>query len=182
MDISFSMEYIPEMPHSETGFHKTLDIYKEDIIKHGFKVSVQEDDWLGEGVYFWDDINNAYWWKKSNTLFKSCIFVCELTCGVSQYLNLDNDDEMNNMETFTQQYLREMSKSNGYKPKFNNNNQRKKFFCDLYCAKNNYAILSFTFEHDRMNRSGFKTGSDFRRQICVRNPMCITIKEIKEVQ
>lgn len=187
MDIDFSLHYSPneeneDIKYEEVGYHKTFSVYKNSIIKSGFKLSNEDDDWLGEGVYFWDKESNAHWWKKrQNGIMGSCIFKCLLSCKQNNFLNLDDKNEMRNMDDFSQRYLKEAKKINGAKPMFANNNQRKKFFCDIYCRKHHYEILSFTFEHDIINISGFKVGSEARRQICVRNPENIQILNIKEV-
>ncbi len=112
--------------------------------------------------------------------FKKCIFVCNLKCDISNYLNLDDENQMNQFEDFSKRYMKEMSKMSGAKPDFKNNNEKKKFFCDIYCLKNNIEILSFTFEHDIINQVGFKIGVKKRRQICVREPKCISIMSVRK--
>ena len=180
MSEDFSLIYEPQNEYTEIGYHATLNVYKDDIIEKGFKLSHDEDDWLGEGVYFWDDIRNAQWWKKDNGIIPRCIFVCKLKCDRSKYLDLDCKKEMEKFSLFSKQYLKEMAKATGKKPAFKGNNQRKKFFCDIYCSKQNISILSFTFEHDFFNVAGFKEGTLKRRQICVKEPNCISIVSVKE--
>lgn len=175
-----SLTYEPQNAYTEIGYHATFTIYKESIITSGFKVSNNEDDWLGEGVYFWDDIKNAEWWKKKGGIIPECIFVCELKCDLSNYFDLDNKFEMDKLDAFSKSYLREIAKSSGKKPNFKNNNQIRKFFCDMYCSKNSISILSFTFMHDIINKAGFKTGTFGRRQICVRELSCISVIDVKE--
>lgn len=180
MSEKFSLIYEPQNTYAETGYHATLKIYQESIKNNGFKLSNSEDDWLGEGVYFWDDIRNAKWWMKKNRLFPKCIFVCRLNCNLSNYLDLDNKFEMDKLDAFSKNFLNEISKRNGKKPNFKNINQIKKFFCDMYCSKNNISILSFTFKHDIINKAGFKVDTLSRKQICVRETNCISIIDIKE--
>lgn len=175
-----SIEYNPSLYYDEIGYHKTYLIYKEDIIKNGFDPSCDDDDWLGEGVYFWDNLNNAKWWNKNKGTLRHCIFECELTCKANRYLNLDDENEMGKFDIFSKQYIREMIKLGNKVPKFGNNNQRKKFFCDLYCKKNDFEILSHTFKHDIINSAGFKIGTEYRRQICVRENNNIKIVAVKE--
>lgn len=176
---NFSLIYESQNTYTETGYHATLAKYKESIEKEGFEPSNNDDDWLGEGVYFWDNIENAQWWKRKRKTIPHCIFVCNLSCNLSNYLNLDNEYEMDKLDAFSKNYINEMSKNGVKKPHFKNSNQIKKFFCDIYCLKNNIDILSFTFKHDIINKAGFKTKTIDRRQICVREPNCISIKDIK---
>ena len=176
---TLSIKYSPKNEYKEVGYHKTLYIYVNSIKKNGFKPSNAEDDWLGFGVYFWDNIENAKWWNVgNNSIIKNCIIECELKCDMDQYVNLN--DEMDKLESFCEQYMREIRKNKLPRPNFKNNNQRKKFFCDLYCKKNNLLILSFRFEHDIMNKAGFKIGTKKRRQICVRDPKLIQILSINQ--
>lgn len=177
-----SIEYNPLLHYNEIGYHKTYSIYKESIIENGFKPSCDDDDWLGEGIYFWDNLDNANWWNKNKNkgTMKHCVFQCELRCKANKYLNLDDKNEMNKFDIFSKQYIKEMRKLGEKIPKFGNNNQRKKFFCDLYCKKNNFEILSHTFEHDIINSAGFKVGIEYKRQICVRENSNIKIIAVKE--
>lgn len=178
MKIDFSLTYTPKEEYNEIGYHTTFLYHKDSIIQNGFYVSNQSDDWLGEGVYFWDNEDNARWWKKKSSLFKKCIFICSLKCSLSNYLNLDT--EMDNFESYLNKFMSSSIGKNLEKPNFKNANECKKFYCDLYCSKNDICILSFSFDHDIINRYGFKTGTIKRRQICVRNPKCISMVSIKE--
>lgn len=177
MEGKLSFLYKPKNEYKEVGYHKTLNIYIDSIKKNGFKPSNAKDDWLGFGVYFWDNIEDAKWWKNNtNAIIKGCIIQCELKCDMDQYINLN--DNMDKFELFCQEYMKEIRENKLPRPNFENNNQRKKYFCDLYCKKNNLSILSFVFEHDIMNIAGFKVDTKKKRQICVRNPELIQILSI----
>lgn len=177
-----TIKYNPSLCYNEIGYHKTYLMNKDSIIKNGFEFSHNDDDWLGEGVYFWDNIDDANWWNQSKEkgIVRSCIFECKLVCKSEKYLNLDYPLEMKKFDEFSMQYIKEMKNSRSKAPKFANNNQRKKFFCDLYCKKKNFEILSHTFKHDIINTVGFKVGEKHRRQICVRNKANIKIVSVKE--
>ena len=172
-----SISYRPKDEYKEIGYHKTLYIYVDSIQKNGFKPSNAEDDWLGFGVYFWDNIENAKWWNVgNNSVIKNCIIECELKCDMDQYVNLTN--EMDKLESFCKEYMKEIRKNSYPRPNFKNSNQKKKYFCDLYCEKNNLSILSYDFRHDIINIAGFKIDTQKRRQICVRKPELIQILSI----
>lgn len=179
MSVKFSLIYEPQTVYSETGYHATLTKNKESIMNEGFKPSNKDDDWLGEGIYFWDDIKNAEWWNRKSKAISKCVFICNLTCNLINYLDLDNKVEMDKLNVFSKRYMNEMIKKSHKKPVFKNNNQIRKFFCDIYCSKNDISILSFTFKHDIINEAGFKTGTLGRKQICVRELSCISIIDIK---
>lgn len=174
MDGEFVIPYVPKDQYKEIGYHKTLCINLDNIRKNGFKPSTSNDDWLGFGVYFWDNIENAKWWNIGPRL-DMCIIICELKCDSSQYLNLDIELEMAKLDKFSRKYIRYLTDNSLPRPKFKNANQKKKFFCDLYCTQNNFIILSHTFKHDIINHAGFKIGTKKRRQICVRNSKFVQI-------
>lgn len=181
MEGKILFSYNPQNEYTEIGYHKTLHMHVSNIKKYGFKPSNENDDWLGLGVYFWDNIENAKWWKVgtgTGAIKKDCIIECELKCKMEQYLNLNKGGEMDKFDKFCRKYMSEIKKNKLPRPKFENNNQRKKYFCDLYCKKNNYSILSFEFEHDSINIAGFKIGTIKRRQICVRDSKLIRILSI----
>lgn len=178
MKHDFSLTYTPQIEYNEIGYHTTLAIKKNEILENGFIKSTKNNEWLGEGAYFWDNEKNAQWWKSTIKKSKKCIFVCELKCPIENYLDLDV--EMDRFETYLRKYQESMNSQNGFKPKFKSNDERRKFYCDIYCIHNNICILAFTFVHDKFNLYGFKTGSDRRRQICVRDVRCISIVEVRE--
>lgn len=178
--IDFSMTYDSKQEYNEVGYHSTYIIYKDSILKNGFNKSNKNDDWLGEGVYFWDNENNALWWKQNANTIARCIFVCDLKCPLSNYLDLDNKQQMRKFDSYLKNYLKQSYKSNSVKPIFKNANECRKFYCDIYCSHNDICILSFTFEHDKINTFGFKVGTEKRRQICVRDQKCISITSVKE--
>lgn len=178
--IDFTMAYEADPKYCEVGYHTTFLIHKDHILKQGFVKSNNSNEWLGEGVYFWDCEENALWWKKSSRSIKRCILVCELSCPRSSYLDLDNPNQMEKFDLYLKKYMKEFKKTKALKPKFANNNECRKFYCDIYCSHNNICILSFTFEHDKISSFGFKVGVEKRRQICVRDESCISIMEVKE--
>ncbi|MCD5406232.1 MAG: hypothetical protein LRZ99_00885 [Desulfotomaculum sp.] len=55
------------------GFHGTTVANAEKILQEGrFKISADEDEWLGEGVYFFEnDIKQAYYWCVKERNYKS---------------------------------------------------------------------------------------------------------------
>lgn len=174
------MSYNPKNEYNKIGYHRTLSVYLDNIKKNGFKPSNNDDDWLGMGVYFWDSIENAKWWNVgTGSVIEKCTIICRLKCDKTQYLDLDNDGEMNKFNVFCKKYMNNLKTEGLPRPKFKNNNQKKKFFCDLYCSCNGFVILSFTFKHDIINTAGFKVETRERKQICVRNPKNITIVSVE---
>lgn len=176
MKIDFSLIYTPNPDFNEIGYHATYSKYYANIIKEGFHVSNEDNDWLGRGIYFWDSMTNANWWqKKLSKSGEKCIIKCNLSCKRENYIDLDID--MEKFERFLIQYSNAMKKSKGLKPNFKTKEQRRKYYCDIYSIQNNIDIMSYTFKHDVTNEFGFVVNTIDRRQICVKNNACISIIE-----
>lgn len=174
MKIDFLLNYTPDPEYNEIGYHATYSKYYDNIINNGFHASNEDNDWLGAGIYFWDDMTNANWWKKKLTKNEEkCIIKCNLSCKRENYIDLDV--EMEKFEEFLTQYSAAMKNANELKPNFKTKEQRRKYYCDIYSIQNNICIMSYTFKHDIVNKFGFITGSIDRRQICVKNNACISI-------
>ena len=176
MDYNFSIDFTK----TEVGYHTTLLEKKDKILQNGFNKSNNDDDWLGSGVYFWDKYDNAIWWKEKHLKkSKCCVFICDTTCDFKYWLDLDADIEFDKFLEFSKYIVKEMKKFDKL-PIFKNNNQKKKFFCDVYCDENNYKILSRTFSHSIIDGLvGFEIDRIERRQICVKDTNCINIRTIK---
>lgn len=86
-----------------TGYHATKFENIEKIIHpNDFKASNSSKDWLGRGVYFWDEIYNAKWWadiRYKNE--KSVILKSTLECDDDLFLDLDSTEEIHEYKKFT---------------------------------------------------------------------------------
>lgn len=57
---------------SYVGYHGTDNNAANSIIEmKKFKMSREEDDWLGQGVYFFEDIEDSHWWCKGKKRLSS---------------------------------------------------------------------------------------------------------------
>ena len=55
-----------------TGYHGTSSIKNADnIIEKGYNISKTEKNWLGDGIYFYPNFEDAYNWKNITTNEKS---------------------------------------------------------------------------------------------------------------
>ena len=84
-------------------YHATKAEYSEKILNtKDFKSSVSERDWLGTGIYFWDEIYNAKWWAKIRYKNeKSVIIKSLLECDNDLFLDLDSTEEILAYKKFT---------------------------------------------------------------------------------
>lgn len=69
------------------GFHATSKKNAKSILKNGFKLSSNSNDWLGKGIYFYPNIQDAIEWKKYDYIICSFIKVSK-----NQVLNLNTEN------------------------------------------------------------------------------------------
>ena len=68
------------------GYHGTTRNNAKQILKSKeFKISNGEKEWVGRGIYFYPDINDAYCWRKSESILHTVIKV-----DSNEYLDLDS--------------------------------------------------------------------------------------------
>ena len=68
------------------GFHATSKKNAKSILKNGFKLSSNSNDWLGKGIYFYPNIQDAIEWKNSD-----CYICSFIKLKPYQILNLNKD-------------------------------------------------------------------------------------------
>lgn len=77
-----------------TGYHGTHVKHVSDIISNGFNTTIRDDHWLGQGIYFFDNLDLAKWWAE--TKFKhdynnvAAVINVEIDALPEQILNLDS--------------------------------------------------------------------------------------------
>ena len=85
------------------GYHATKYENLEKILySKVFKASSSPKDWLGNGIYFWDEMYNAKWWaaiRYKNE--KSVIIKSTLECDDDLLLDLDSTEEILAYKKFT---------------------------------------------------------------------------------
>lgn len=71
-----------------TGYHGTSIKCANTIIKEKqFKVSTNDNDWLGEGIYFYFSLTDAYDWRDSDAILHSVIKIDD-----DEYLDIDSEE------------------------------------------------------------------------------------------
>ena len=69
-----------------TGYHGTTSESANNIIKEGkFDISRSDTEWLGEGIYYYFDIDDAYKWRNTEAILHSVIKIED-----SEYLDIDS--------------------------------------------------------------------------------------------
>lgn len=70
-----------------TGYHGTTLESANSIIKEGkFNISKSETEWLGNGIYYYFDITDAYKWRNTEIILHSVIKIND-----NEYLDIDTD-------------------------------------------------------------------------------------------
>lgn len=178
------------------GYHITDSENSEDIIQNGFTYKESPKHYLGQGVYFYSNletaklnINNSqisYGITLNKDVIHCCIDVCE-----NQYLDLDNVVQNNKFREFYNQIIKESGIEKieiGFKSELDFSKNKhlyyKCFMLDLYKEENNYKVVSKTFSNDNPTYGVKVLNLEYLRlpflekYLCVTDNDCITHKEI----
>lgn len=136
------------------GYHNTEASKVEDIFQNGFIYEFSKKHWLGQGIYFFADIDTAI--DNINMLdHKEEIktIAVEIDVEDSAYLDLDIKKNNNSFRRYCINKEKAL-KASGKELIINETDKRqaaliyKCFFMDLFKQENGYAILSKTFAKD----------------------------------
>lgn len=71
-----------------SGYHGTsIDNANSILDEHSFNLSTSDTDWLGQGIYFYFDISDAYNWRDSDAILHSVIKIDD-----SEFLDIDTTE------------------------------------------------------------------------------------------
>lgn len=76
------------------GFHGTDEKYVESILNDGFIIKTSDSHWLGNGIYFFNEVELAKWWatNPSNNFGchsqKPAIIVVKLSCEYDRMFDM----------------------------------------------------------------------------------------------
>lgn len=104
------MEFILE-PIIVTGYHGTTWAVAEQIIANDFVPSVNDWDWLGHGIYFWQDAPvRAYRWAEDRIRAggsKDSPVVVAAKIRLDHFIDLLDQQGMTVLQNFASNYQRE---------------------------------------------------------------------------
>ena len=140
------------------GYHGTCSWEEQSIESKGLDpqaTKYRKDHWLGQGVYFFENIEQAKWWaamqseKRSSSW--SIIYQADILADKSQVLNLDNNDELEDFLNVIRRNLELINllakdKKEGY-PIFTPSKFSSVFF-DYYKEKYGIKIIIYSFIKD----------------------------------
>lgn len=139
------------------AYHTTEKSRADSIIRSNFfKGSTKSNEWLGAGIYFWDDIEDAEWWKsniKNVTKENTKVIKVILNCKNSEYRDLTLKDNMNEYKRI----CKEVEKSKHVKVNTKSVSELRNLYCNYY--KRLLKIRLISYEFVRNNNFGFQDRS-----------------------
>jgi len=156
------------------GYHGTFgeDIISvmKNILDSGFILSDKENEWLGRGIYFFDNDAQAKWWGKEqckkNKIFKYGII--KAVISYEKILDLDNLDDRKKYEEACYEYSKEIAKR---KPVFKDKSQAELLiqclFLSMYKDRNNIDVIKKTFNLEKKEKQKYNVLTKTHIQYCV---------------
>lgn len=99
------------------GYHGTLEHIADKIVREQrFEFSTKDTEWLGYGAYFFKYRDHAVVWarreagKKKNATFSPGLVSADLSFTEDQWLDLDDPEQLNEINRFVQEYLKNTPK------------------------------------------------------------------------
>lgn len=163
----------------KTAYHTTAKDRAESILKNKFFYeSTQTNEWLGSGIYFWDDIDDAKWWRsnvKGVPRDKTVMIEVYLKCKYSEYRDLNIKENMKEFEAICEEVINNKFFRLGTLSEV----ELRNFYCNYYKRKLGIKLLEYNFRRDKeFNKFGFKKDST---QYCLGEKFQKEILEIKGV-
>ncbi|KGF03410.1 hypothetical protein [Anaerococcus lactolyticus] len=156
------------------GYHATSTFRAMNIkSRTDFKASESKEEWLGKGVYFWDELINAKWWSKVRKFYNHRrIFKCQLECNDIYFLDLDKTEDctiyknfINKFESYVDKLSYEL-KERSIDYKFKSEKEIRCFYLDAFKELNKIKMIGRSFDVE--GGIGADDGIVLRRrQICV---------------
>ncbi|MHB9307305.1 hypothetical protein KST83_03910 [Fusobacterium nucleatum] len=165
-----------------TGYHGTVGedvrIILNDILKNGFRISSKNNEWLGRGIYFFDNINNAHWWNNSNRKkeLNKGIIKAEIFSKIEYFLDLDDEEDRKKFKAKIPEY-KKMIRDEGVE--LGEEDANRILAClllNLYSKEHGIKLLRKTFSLN--NENLLEVLSKTQTQYCVTDNSNIRKKEI----
>lgn len=166
-----SKYYLVIVMYREKGYHGTLNSRADKILKNGFCASNKDKEWLGFGVYFFTNIEEAEIWscreakKVKNQGEAAAVISCEIVCEEEAFFDLDEDDKFSKLNIEMKSLLKGLAGRNSTKL---TKDQFRCAACNMFALKYKIKVYAFTFPLLHHNECGFPYVKE-QRQICVRD-------------
>lgn len=177
-----------------TLFHGTLSIFKDKILKNGFTISTGSHHYLGDGVYFYPELESARKWgaKKADKTKNGCCVVFRSQVIYSKCLDLTNGRKRDDFVKYCEEIDRHFE-SSGKVIKLNGKTNedccraRSCACINTFCSGKNIDIVKAFVLREMSNHRVQHTNSYLSNlgispfqeiQYCVRNLRCIKTREL----
>lgn len=174
------------------GYHNTGASNVEDILQHGFKYKYSDEHWLGQGIYFFSDIDTAV----SNIDMLAHdeeikTIAAEIAVDDTKFLDLDIRGNLNAFRKFCSEKIASLKKQ-GKRFCINESNRKKAmlkykcFFIDLFKMEKGYEVITKTFAKENPPYAEVIDGINYlglpflERYICVSSNEYIVKKNLVE--
>ncbi len=148
-----------------TGYHGTTLTSANKILEGEFNISSSETEWLGDGIYFYFSISDAYAWRNTEVILHSVIKIDD-----EEYLDIDSDTGKQIFSSICDL----IAKAQG---KVVSQNDIQKNQCAvmriLWDAYPKLKVVSASFPTERSKVRTLVDPRGKRKEFCVRNNDCI---------
>lgn len=192
--------YKKERKMNEVGYHGTCSKYQASIENDGFdpdKCKYRDDHWLGQGVYFFDDLDKAIWWASTiaykNPNSSAIVFKVIIDAKDEEVLDLTDKEQLDIFLEASIKLIKEVEMNQPDKmPVFNDKKFRAVLF-DYYKQQNNISVIIGVFSKDFAGYTEKRNSQDINiqrkieniigikfleRQLCVSKKECISISKL----
>lgn len=128
---------------SKILYHGTKYQYKDNILNNGFTYRERKNHWLGQGIYFFEDKDQALCWDTKG--IRKVIFEVEIEVPLVEVLDLDSISGM----TFFKKEVNSILTNSDIMLEFKEEDEHTNrcFFLDIVKTINpNISLIKFTFQ------------------------------------
>ena len=168
----------------KTVYHGTLKERTFKILKNEFYRSTKKTEWLGHGVYFFEDLNYAQAWAyqeggKTDPAKEPAVLSATIQCEDNEFFDLDIAENMKKLEAMRKLFSQKSDLGHA----IIGPQELRCAACNLYKKLNGIKIFAYSFPKVTTNVVGFPVNSP-QRQFCVddvANICNVTIIPMEEV-
>ena len=171
MGVGYNMS---DSSNSFKGHHGTLESCFRLIEKEGFRCSKKNNEWLGWGIYFFAEYEDAQWWANNESLKKTkrgqkpCVITALVKYKNNEYLDLDVRADKREFDKLAADLSAKLKVSLHFKTAA----QWRCYYSNLVFRSTTVKILSYTVPTGGKDKFGFPYQ---KRQHCVSDNQYIEV-------
>lgn len=134
-----------------TGFHGTSKSAAQSILAEGFKPSEKISEWLGNGIYFFQNLGAANYWAKKECQNDPVILQADIRIFDHEWLDMNSPADEEKYQKFVEQQLNDIKRLGKPLPVFTNAKgqydaaRERCFWCNLYVIYHGTKMISYKF-------------------------------------